>query len=198
MSDYLQNDSIIACVNKLVEEACRQDENIFGYGIWTDHLVSVVKYGTRLAEQLEADVEVVQLAALLHDYAGIKNRQWVSDHHIHGARLAGDVLQGLSYPPEKVAAVQHCILSHRASKNIPRETLEANIVASADAMAHFAHVPSLLYLAFVRKEMGMKEGTQWVLGKLERSWNKLMPEAQLIIQKRHEAVKITLSHHHDN
>ncbi len=193
MSDRLPHEAIIAHISEFVEDACKQDENIFGYGIWMDHLVSVVKYGTQLAGQLGADIEIVQLAALLHDYAGIKNEEWISEHHIHGVRLAGDILRDLNYPPAKIEAVQHCIFSHRASKNIPRETLEANIVASADAMAHFAHIPSLLYLAYVRREMGVEEGTQWVLGKLERSWTKLMPQAQSLIQQQYNAIKLTLS-----
>lgn len=193
MSDRLRQESVITYISELVEDACKQDTNIFGYGIWTHHLISVLRYGTQLAEQLGADVEIVQLAALLHDYAGIKHEEWISEHHIHGARLAGDILRDVDFPPAKIEAVQHCIVSHRGSKNISRETLEANILASADAMAHFAHVPSLLHLAYVRREMGVEEGTQWLLGKLERSWNKLMPEAQAMIHKRYNAIKLTLS-----
>ena len=41
---------------------------------------------------------------------------------------------------------------------------------------NFIH--SLLYLAFVKHKMGVDEGTKWVLGKLERDWNRLtLPEA---------------------
>ena len=41
-----------------------------------------------LAKNFDADVEVVELAALLHDYAGIKNSIYSEEHHIYGAKFA--------------------------------------------------------------------------------------------------------------
>ncbi len=39
-------------IRAIVEEACKKETNIFGYGIWTHHIVYVVQYGRLLAEQL--------------------------------------------------------------------------------------------------------------------------------------------------
>ena len=58
---------IIKVIEKEVEEKCKSENNIFGYGIWTHHILSVVKYSKMLAEKIGADVEVVEIAALLHD-----------------------------------------------------------------------------------------------------------------------------------
>lgn len=184
---------IIEHVSILVEKACQQETNAFGYGIWAHHIVYVVEYGLQLSQQLGANHEIVHLAALLHDYAGIKNEAWVADHHVHSAKLAGEILQDLNYPPDKIEAVQHCILSHRGSKKIPQESLEAQILASADAMAHIAYIPSLLHLAFVQKGMSVEDGTQWVLSKVGRSWEKMMPEAQQLFQARYDAIILALS-----
>jgi len=184
---------IISHVTTLVKDACEQPTNVFGYSIWTHHIVTVVNFACELAETSGADVEIVQLAALLHDYAGISREEWIADHHTKGAELAGQILSELDYPTEKVAAVQHCIISHRASKNIPRETLEAEILASADAMAHFANVSSLLYMVYTKKGMSSDDGVEWVLSKLARSWEKLMPEAKTMIEPRYTAIKLALS-----
>ncbi len=179
-------------IRAIVEEACKKETNIFGYGIWTHHIVYVVQYGKLLAEQLGADAEIVELAALLHDYASIKDEALYRDHHLHGPLEAERILQELDYPEEKIHAVKQCIASHRASIDAERVTPEAVCLASADAMAHIDQVPSLLYLAFVRFGMSIDEGTAWVREKLARSWQKLYPEAQAIMKDTYEAAQVLL------
>ncbi|MBN2095623.1 MAG: HD domain-containing protein [Candidatus Aenigmarchaeota archaeon] len=176
----------------LVESACRSENNAYGYGAWTHHIESVVKYSKALARKTGGDEEICELGALFHDYSSVLDKELYPEHHIHSARLAGEVLYSMYYPEDRIKRVQHCILAHRASKNIPRETLEAEIVASSDAMAHFDNVASLLYLAYTKHEMGIDEGRDWVLGKLERSWEKLMPEAQEMLSEKYEAIKKAL------
>lgn len=76
---------MIGEIERIVEDACKSDSNAFGYGIWSHHIVYVVKYAKQLAEKLSADSEIVEIAALLHDYAGIKDSTMAEEHHIHGA-----------------------------------------------------------------------------------------------------------------
>jgi hypothetical protein len=40
--------------------------------------------------------------------------------------------------------------------------------------------------------MSVEEGTEWLRNKLERSWNKLTPEAREIIKDKYEANMIIL------
>lgn len=181
---------MIKKISQLVEDACKKATNPFGYGDWQYHICSVLKNAKILAKKLKADEEIVEISALLHDYAGILNIELYPDHHIHGAKLAKEILEKYNYPKEKIAKIQHCILAHRGSKNIPQETLEAKIIASADAMAHFYNIPSLMYLAFVEYKMNIDEGAKFVLEKLERSWKKLtLPEAKEMVREKYEAVK---------
>lgn len=169
-------------IGNLVEDACKRDTNKFGYGIWSNHIVYVVKYAKQMAEILGADEEIVEIAALLHDYAGIKDSSLAEQHHIHGAIEAERILSEYGYSQEKVEKVKYCIISHRGSIVFDRKTPEAECIASADAMAHVAQTASLLYLAYVKHSMSIDEGKLWVLNKLERSWNKLCPEAREIIR----------------
>ena len=180
-------------VRAIVEKACKKETNIFGYGIWTHHIIYVVQYGRLLAEQLGADAEIVELAALLHDYASIKNEALYRDHHLHSPLEAERILRDLDYPEEKIHAVKQCIASHRASTGAEQTTPEAICLASADAMAHIDQVPSLLYLAFVRFGMGIDNGTTWVREKLVRSWQKLCPEAREIMKDKYEAALVLLN-----
>lgn len=180
-------------IKKIVEEACKKETNPFGYRAWPYHILPTVKYAKMLAKKLGADIEVVEIASLLHDYAGIVSKDMYPEHHAHGARLAEEILEKFKYPKSKIEKVKHCIYAHRASRKIPRESKEAEIVAIADSMAHFDNVPSLLYLAYVQYKMDTDKGKKWVLDKLERSWQKLTPEAKEIIKDKYEAVKKTLN-----
>ncbi|MHB1392977.1 MAG: HD domain-containing protein [Clostridia bacterium] len=168
-------------ISKLVEDACVRDTNKFGYGIWSHHIVYVVRYAKQLAVILGADDEVVEIAALLHDYAGIKDSSLAEEHHIHGAIEAERILVKYGYSPEKIEKVKHCIMSHRGSILSERKSPEAECIASADAMSHIVQTASLLHLAYAKHCMTIDEGKVWVLNKLERSWNKLCPEAREVV-----------------
>ncbi len=180
-------------IEKFVQETCKKESNKWGSSAWTHHIVTVVKYSKLLAKKLDADEEIVEISALLHDIASISNPDWLEDHHIHGVKLAEKILKKYNYPQEKIEKVKHCIFAHRGSKKIKRETIEAEIVASADAMSHFDNIPALMKVSYQVKQMETDEGTEWVLNKIERSWKKLMPEAKETMRKKYEAIKLILS-----
>lgn len=167
---------IIEEVQATVERACTAESNVFGYGIWTHHITRVVHHAVALAPIFEADPEIVEVAALLHDYASVKDEALYEDHHLHGPIEAGKLLERLGYPPARTLAVQHAIAAHRASVEIERRSPEAECLANADALAHLENVPSLLHLAYVRQGRGIDDGAAWVRAKLERSWSKLSPQ----------------------
>ncbi len=164
---------LVGQITGLVEEACASEQNIFGYSIWTHHIQKVAAHGRTLALKMGADAEIVEIAALLHDYAAIKDRSLAQDHHIHGQAEAERILRRLAYPADRIEAVKHCIASHRASVPAARQTPEAVCLANADAMTHLEQVPALLYLAFNHRGMDIDEGTAWVRQKLERTWSKM-------------------------
>lgn len=172
-------------IKKIVQKECEKDS-----WSWDHHMVSVVKYAKQLARKLGADEEIVEISAWLHDITRLKGDS--ENHHISGPIEAEKILRELGYPQEKIDKVKHRIHAHRGSQNIKRETIEAECVASADAMAHFDDVPALLYGAFIKNQMNIEDGKGWVRNKLERSWNKLIPEAKKIVLPKYKAVKIIL------
>lgn len=188
----MNTSSVVTIIRQIVEEACQSKTNIFGYGVWTHHIVYVVEYGKLLAYELGADPEIVEVAALLHDYANIKNGGAGENHHIEGAEEADKILHALAYPVDKIDTVKNCIMSHRGSVHVERTTPEALCLASADAMAHIDQVPSLLYLVFSQYRMDIDQGTAWVSEKLQRSWNKLCPEAKAMMQPKYESALLVL------
>lgn len=183
---------LIQSISNIVEEQSKKDTNVFGYEGWIYHVITVVKYAKLLAERLDADKEIVEIAALLHDYASIKDSSMYKEHHIYGAIEAEKILRGFNYPEEKINKVKDCIIQHRGSVPLERTTVESMCIASADAMAHIDQIPSLLHLVYYKRKMDVIEGAKWVSEKIERSWNKLCPEAKEIIKEKYESAKIIL------
>lgn len=159
-------------LEKEVKKRCEGPGNFFGMGLY-DHIKSVVENAEFLAKRYGADAEVVMIAAWLHDIAALTDYCYYEKHHIYGAEMAEEILKKLHYDGEKIKRVQRCILHHRGSIKSERKTLEEICVADADAAAHFEQVPSLLYLAYVRRGMGIEEGKDFVRNKLKRSYGKL-------------------------
>jgi uncharacterized protein len=100
-------------IASIVEEVCKSKNNFFGFGIWTHHILPVMKYSKIMAKKIGADEEIVEIAALIHDYAGSKDYNLYENHNLHGAKLAEEVLKNLNCPQEKIEVVKQRILSHR-------------------------------------------------------------------------------------
>lgn len=168
---------ILEYLQKEVYSRSKEPTNKFGMGCYY-HIEAVVKNGELLAQKYGADKEIVLIAAWLHDIASITDYAFYENHHIYGAEIAHVILSELSYEEAKIELVQKCIINHRGSVNSDKESIEELCVADADAISHFDNVPSLLYLAYVEKKMGMEEGIQFVKSKLERSFRKLSVESK--------------------
>ena len=174
-------------IEQIVEQACAADTNIFGYDIWTHHILMVVENTKRLAPHFGADPEIVEFAALLHDYASIKDKALYEHHHIHSPIEAEKLLRRFGYPEEKTEAVKYAIATHRASVIVEHRSAEGECLANADAMSHIEQVPSLLYLAYIHHGMEIDEGKTWVKAKLQRSWRKLREDVQDLVRDTYEA-----------
>lgn len=170
-------EDIIKFLEKEIYERAIKPENKFGIGCYY-HIEAVVKNAKELAEKFGADVEVCIIAAWLHDIASITDYSLYEMHHIHGAEIAEKILKKFDYNPEKIKLVQECIKNHRGSIDNKRLTLEEQCVADADAISHFDNIPSLLDLAYTKKNMEKEEGKIFVRNKLERSYKKLSDESK--------------------
>ena len=167
---------------------CRTYQEKTGYDFWEEHIQYVVKNAVELAKEQGADIEIVELGALLHDISMPSQYGSRDEHHIYGAKIAEELLNKLDYPKEKIELVKKCVLNHRASTNLKRETVEEQCVADADAIAHFDCIPSLFSLAFKEKQMSIPEGTKYVKGKLERDYDRLSAKSKELLKNRYETI----------
>ena len=179
-------------VDSVRELVKREAERSGSPGQFSLHIVPVHDYAVKLAGITGADMEVVELAAWLHDLTRIKIGP--EDHHRTGAEEAVKILKGLGFPDKTISHVRDCILTHRSvERDEPPKTIEAKIVATADAMAHYDTIPMLIVYKF-GKTGSLKEAIEWVLAKVNRGWESkmLIPEAREMVKDKYEAARLLL------
>ena len=178
-------------IRKFVEGECRKPTSKYGFEPYETHFVPMTRYSLMLAEKLNADKEVVEIAAWLHDIGSIIYGR--ENHHITGARIAEEKLIEMSYNREKIELVKRCILNHRGSVSGKRESKEEQIIADADGMDMFDRIEGLFMAAFVYEKLGQVKAREEVRKKMINSYNKLSDYAREIIRPKFEAARLLLN-----
>ena len=102
------------------------------------HIQRVLRMAIRIGREEGADLEVVELAAMLHDilanqetHSGIEGFR----HEIEGSKEARKIMSKIGVAEKTIDAVCHCIESHRKRTGIaePR-TIEAKCLFDADKL----------------------------------------------------------------
>lgn len=173
-------------IRKLVKSKFEEND-------WKFHILPVVKYTKKLARTYKVNIEVAELAALLHDIGRVDIKH-DEDHHIVGIPVAGKILRSFDYPESVVKEIKHVVASHRTNKGPKPRTMIAKIVANADAMAHFDILPVFFWWRKSRKEYTFAETLNWVKNKIDNDWEKkvTLPEAKNISKKNYEANRLIL------
>lgn len=178
---------------KLVKTASFAPENKFTDTVWRHHILPVVEHSLALGMKLKADLEVLELAALLHDYSAILDFKYYEEHHLHSAEMAGVILEKEKFPVDKILQIKSCIINHRGSVTSNRRSAEEKILASADAMSHFSELADMFYLTYGVHKNKTEEGAKWLQGKLGRSWKKIIPEGKRMIRSDFETAKYLIN-----
>ena len=99
------------------------------------HVERVYNLAVRIAREENADLDVVKAASLLHDVARtMEDKGIIEDHAVEGAKMACRILERVSFPESKIAAVAACIEAHRFRNGFRPKTLEAMILQDADRL----------------------------------------------------------------
>lgn len=117
-----------------------------------DHVLRVYQLAQHIAIQEGADLEIVKAAALLHDVEGDHLQRQRLDHHETAADFADCILTEEGWPPDRIAAVVHCVRSHRFRNQdeIP-ESLEAKVVFDADKLDAIGAIGIIRAVAYASK-----------------------------------------------
>jgi len=187
---------VVEKVRRFVENECKKPTSKYGYDIYIHHFVQVYNYSKELAEKLGGDVEIVELAAWLHDIGSIIYGR--EDHQVTGAKIAEEKLRELGYDEDRIEKVKHCIHAHRGSQNISKESVEAQIIADADAMSAFDNIGGQFKATFIYDNMNQTDSRKYVMKKLINSYNKISDDAKKLIKPKFDAVMLLLGEEDEN
>jgi uncharacterized protein len=181
--------TIVASIKEYVLSECRSSKNVFGPAFFEEHLLVVLEYGRRLAAVLDADAEIVELAAYLHDLAAIGDIALIPKHHLLGADLARQVLQRHNYPPARIERVAQCVASHSAPVQVGGGSPEEVCISNADAMSQIARPVYWLYYVFRVRQFDFETARTWYRQRVDSNWSQLIQPAKDMIEKEYRLAK---------
>ncbi len=155
---------------------------------WSGHVALVEKFAQQLLEKYpEANSEVVLLSVWFHDIGRAYDHH--QDHESWGAKFAQDYLTKENFPQEVIDQVYHSCSTHKVQNNQP-QTLEAKILATADALSHFDQGSYLrIWLAWGRQMDDYDKMRAKLKEKLERDFSEkiFFPEIKEAVCPQYEA-----------
>lgn len=137
--------------------------------LYKNHVLIVAEYACIVAERVGADIELAKAAALLHDIADFKMKRHDPRHKDESLHVARELMRECGYTTDDVTIVVDDAIRYHSCQNGQRpKTLEGQVLATADSLAH---LKTDFYL-FATTELGgrksLDEIKQWVLEKVDR------------------------------
>lgn len=163
-------------------------ENVAIGQTWKYHIKDVIKYSTLFAQERGGDVEVVEIAALFHDYANLIDYKKYSDtHHIDSGEMAEPILLERGYSQEFINKVKKCIYSHRGSVVKEKVTVEEICLADGDAVTHIVNAFEMILW---RGQLGecVEDANRFAKNKLRKTYAKLSDYAKDFINEKYNAI----------
>jgi uncharacterized protein len=119
-------------LRELAASYCEEEGGCHG----PDHAERVHANALLIGREMQADLRILSAAALLHDIGRREESasRGLICHAVRGAELAQPILAGLGFSVGDIAAIRHCIASHRFRAGNPPESLEARILFDADKL----------------------------------------------------------------
>jgi len=154
-----------------------------------EHAERVCKEAINIAkEESQADLEVLKIAALLHDIDHPYNKK--KEHVQRSVKKAERILMNISYPKNKLKRVLEVISTHSSEDVNPPETIEGKILLDADKLDGVGATGIARVLTFCGQcGMTPDQAMQWYIQKIEKATPLLQTEkGKELISERLEYV----------
>ena len=135
-----------------------------------EHTLRVRQLCMLIGRTEDADLEVLEAAALLHDIGRPEEEVTGESHATVGANMAVTFLATTSFPPEKLPLVASAIQTHRFSENLTPDSLEGEILSDADKLDAMG---ALGLARTIAESLMQKRGLQGTIEHLDRKLLKL-------------------------
>jgi HD superfamily phosphodiesterase len=194
MTNEIKEYAYSPLVSQVRESVIKEAKETKEIGDWflPWHLMEVERFANLLCDKhTEADRDIVGLGVWFHDVGRLRGQD--EGHDVYGAEEARRVLTEKNYSPDKIERVFEVCRAHRC-KNIKPESLEAKIVATADAMSHFTHSFYFRLFQFYINDLSFDQIREKAYQKLERDFNDKIAfdEGREEVRRQYEAMKLVL------
>ncbi len=163
---------------------------------WADwlrdnHILVVADYATDLAKKHKANEELSRVAALLHDIADVKMKRDDDSHEKESLRMAHELMLETGFTKEEIKlVVDDAIRFHSCHGKERPESIEGQILATADSLAHLRTDFYIFATWALSQDNTLEEIKEWILEKIDRDLNSkilfddvredVMPDYELI------------------
>lgn len=156
-----------------VEDLYSKENPVIDWNDWVfnGHIKIVADWVEKISETQQFDKESTLAAAYLHDLAYAWTSKNDPELDEKSESKAREVLQEVGYSPEKVEfIVDEIIHGHGMHDGGEPKLIEAKVLATADALAHFT---TDFYLVicwnnYLFEDKAFNDYKQWVLKKIDR------------------------------
>lgn len=120
-------------IQKIENEAKSFFVGASGCHDWS-HVERVKKIALHIGKKEKADLEILEVATLLHDIGRKKEmkEKGIFCHAEYGGKIARKILVKHGFKKEEIGNIVHCIEAHRFRNKLIPETLEAKVLFDAD------------------------------------------------------------------
>jgi putative nucleotidyltransferase with HDIG domain len=160
-------------VYQLVEKTYTNSPIPFAQWMWQNHLLVVAQHAEKLAKKYNANLDLAVAGALLHDFGDAFVHRHSELHEKTSIEKSTDLLREASYSVEEIKEVLEQVIAPHSCKNgfLPK-TIEGQVLATADAIAHLT---TDFYLQFswmhLPENKTYEQFIDWVNEKINRDFN---------------------------
>lgn len=125
--------------DQMIAQLAQEGERKFAY----IHLYGVSQLAALLAIIRHVDIELCQIAAMLHDIAVYAYNVAQKDHAQRSARLAQTILtENGDFTAKEIQTITHAIAVH-SDKQVREDNAYAEVLKDADVLAHYLYNPNI-------------------------------------------------------
>jgi uncharacterized protein len=185
----MSDDNLISRIKEFALKNSERDD-IHGF----QHVERVFNMCIRIGKELNANLLVLKIAALLHDIGRINERKSTDNknHAEISSEMALEFLRSNDFnlSEDIINNVIHCIKAHSFSLKLSPETLEAKILSDSDKLDAIGAIGLYRTIGFTVKNKG---GIKQVIEHLEKKIMKLkdrmyLDSSKLIAESRHQII----------
>lgn len=135
-----------------------------GYDYWNNHIKYVVEFAKKLASINGADLEVVEISAILHDVSKPLEERVDESHNVVSSEIAYELLKQLGYDDSKIEKVKSCIYYHSGNLENHKLSKEQWCVRNADILSILDNISIFYFLAYNEYLLNYEDGIKFVKG----------------------------------